>query len=441
MSRSTHTSDPESSTQQTPPDETPPEPSNSTQPSRELDAHTYECPFCDATYSHEYFTRAHVTICDDEAHLNQNGLMPEVSINVVATDGSHLETRSREVRTAELATVTRADVPDSYTTKQTTAVVAATRSPHYDSKRELTHHIASDRDDSDLVPGERTVGRAINDFFLKPMTESSQSPPHQASTHQLTEITPLKQAIVLAQVVSPELTDLETGEKLGCSDTHVWNVRNEHHDLIQTLNSRVENGEAIEDIAATQLSAANIEEIQTEAYLNTVQFDVTALEEGSADETESTPSVESATADVERGLPAEADVMSASPDSPLSSAGAETDTDQRRLTDTPNDKTADTPAVPPEAPSTEDGVDDGNSTADAVSAPEQQPPSNTTPEPDTETKSLDASLNELHYASQVARGMMESASPDADLRSQAETFAAQVEQKCAEVQRLHNSTE
>lgn len=433
MSQSTHGSETDGPDQQPTTSDsasTTPEPADD-----EASLHRYQCPYCDATYGHEYFARAHVTICDDDAHLNRNGLMPEVEIDVVSTDGDHVETVAREVRTTDLKTLTRADVPDSYTTKQATAILGAAQSPHYESRRALAEQLATEYDDSDFVPGEWTVGRAIDNFYVDSM-DKSDTTSDDATDKQLADLTPLQQVAVLLQVSSPELTDVETAKRIDCSDTHVWNVRQQYADLIERLSAEYEDGSDLETIITEALPEASIAEL-SRAYGDALPVDIAGEQ---APETESEPDTGEDAAAVERGVPSEGDVMSASPASPLPSSDEETDaaSSQRRLTNTSPESTA----ASSEATASSDD-DDGavgtETTADAPPAESSATEHHTAATP-TE-KSIEESLAELRYGAAVGRGMLSAATPEADVQSQATAFAEQVEAKCVELQELHNTTE
>jgi hypothetical protein len=427
----TNESDQQPTTSNSAPESTTPEPAEGG-----ADTQLYQCPFCDATYTHEYFCRAHVTICDDAAHVNRNGLMPDIEIDVVTPGGDHVETVAREVRTTDLETLTRADVPDSNTSKQTTAILGAAQSPHFESRRSLADQLAAEYDDPGLIPSEWTVGRAIDDFYLNPMIDSHDTSDDTAE--QLADLTSLQQAVVLLQISSPELTDLETAQQVDCSDSHVWNVRDKYSALIETLSADYEAGKDLNTIVTEALSRDAIAEI-TRQYGDALPAQIETPDEPTS-ESESDTEAGDDTPPIDRGVPSEADVMSASPNSPIPPSDTEDSvTNQRRLTDASPDDTV----TPSESTSATDD-DDGNAADDttAVDVTVEETPST---EQETATtpsqKSIDESLGELRYAISVGRGMLAAAAPEADVQSQAETFAAQIEAKCAELQQLRNTTE
>jgi len=402
--------------------------------------HLYQCPFCDATYTHEYFARVHVTLGDDDAHRNRNGLMPEVEIAVVTPDGDHVETVASEVRTADLASLTRADVPDEYTAKQTTAILGAAKSPHFDSQRKLTTQLEATYDDPDLIPSRATTNTAINEFYIDPMTEAD-----APGTNQLAELTPLQQVIVLMQVHAPELTDIETSDRLGCSDTHVWNVRNSHSALIERLKDAYDAGKSLEAIVTEALSPAEIGALTQAGYGDALPIELSTLDTataesdtpatatttdsggGTEDETENNRSPRG------RGMPSDGCVMSASPDQLFTSSDTDAATSQCRLTDTaPEGMT--TPAAPPEPTEDEDvGEGDPAATTEAT-------PSDVATQASQE-QAVDKALAELHYAISIGRGMLAAAASGADVQPQAVTFAAQLDAKCAKVRRLRAESE
>lgn len=401
----------------------------------EASSHLYRCPYCDATYPHEYFARAHVTISDDDAHTNRNGLMPDVEIDVVTPDGNHVKTISREVRTTDLETLTRADVPDSYTTKQTTAILGVAQSPHFESQRALADQLAAEYDDPDLVPGEWTVGRAIDDFYFDPMDKSNTTS-DDATAEQLVDLTPLQQAAVLLQVSSPELTDVETAQKIDCSDTHVWSVRQQYQDLIESLSGKYDAGDDLKTVIMEALPEDSIAEL-SRAYGDALSVDIADQETSG---TESGTDADDDTAVVDHGVPSEGDIMSASPASPLPSSDEETDAapSQRRLTDTSPESTAESSEATASTDD-DDAAVDADITADTP--PAESPATGQQAVATPTEKSIDESLGELHYAVRVGKGMLSAAAPEADVQSQAETFADQIEAKCAELQQLRSTTE
>jgi len=403
--------------------------------------HLYQCPFCDATYTHEYFARVHVTLGDDDAHRNWNGLMPEVEITVVTPDGDHVETVASEVRTADLASLTRDDVPDEYTAKQTTAILGAAKSPHFDSQRKLTTQLEATYDAPDLIPSRATTNTAINEFYIDPMTDAD-----APATNQLAELTPLQQVIVLMQVHAPELTDIETSDRLDCSDTYVWNVRNSHSALIEQLRSKYEAGESLEAIVTEALSPTDIGALTQAGYADALPIDLSTLDMGTVETdtptiaatTDEDDGTEDETEDnstgIDRGIPGDADIMSASPDQLLASSDADATTSQCRLTETASEDMM-TPTVTPT--STENGDSGEDNSANTTT---ETTPSDVAAQASQE-QSLDKALAELQSAISIGRGMLAAASSGADVQPQAVTFCAQLDAKCAKIRRLRAESE
>ena len=441
MSKTTQSPETDESTHKPTADNPEPASPTSAPADDETAARLYQCPYCDVTYTHEYFTRAHVTICDDDAHRNWNGLMPEVEIDVVTPDGDHIETVASEVRTADLTSLTRADVPDDYTPKQTTAILGAAQSPHFDSQRELTTQLEGKYDDPDLIPSRSTTNKAIDEFYIHPMTD-----PDTPGADQLAELTPLQQVIVLMQVHAPELTDLETSDRVDCSDTHVWNVRNSHSALIERLKDTYEAGESLETIVTEALSPADIGAIKQAGYADTLPIELSTLDTTTAEN--DTPAMASTTdgddgtegeteeghSARDRGIPSNGSVMSASPDQLLTSSETDAATSQCRLTEAASEDVT-TSAVTPEPTEDEDvgEVDPTDATTETTPSDVAMPAS--------EEQSVDTALAELHYAISIGQGMLAAAASGADVQSQAVTFAAKLDAKCAKVRRLRAESE
>jgi len=438
MSKATQSPETDESTHKPTADDSETASSTSAPADDEATTRLYQCPFCDAAYTHEYFTRVHVTLGEDDVHRNWNGLMPEVEIDVVTPDGDHIETVAREVRTADLASLTRANVPDDYTTKQTTAILGAAKSPHFDSLRELTTQLEAEHDDPDLIPSRSTANKAIDEFF-DPMTDTPEA-------DQLAELTPLQQVIVLIQVHAPELTDIETSDRVDCSDTHVWNVRNSHSALIEVISNKYEAGESLETIITEALSPADIGAIKQAGYADALPIELSALDttavkndtpamasttdgdDGTEGETEEGHSAR------DRGIPSNGSVMSASPDQLLTSSETDAATSQCRLTEAASEDVT-TSAVTPEP-----AEDDDAGEVDPTDATTEATPSDVAT-PTSEEQSVDTALAELHYAISIGQGMLAAAASGADVQSQAVTFAAKLDAKCAKVRRLRAESE
>lgn len=250
---------------------------------------------------------------------------------------------------------------------------------------------------------------------------------------------------MLLQVSAPELTDLETSDRVDCSDTHVWNVRNSHAALIETLKDQYDDGASLEAIVTEALSPADIGALEQAGYADVLPIETATLDTTTADgdtppmdtrdgDNDTEAEADDDSAPTARGVPSEGDVMTASPSQLLASTDTDAATSQRRLTEAAPEELETPTATSGPTESEAAGEDDA---ADAIA----EKPSSDVSVSASEEQSVSESLVELHSAISVGRGMLAAAASGVDVQSQAVAFAAQLDAKCAEIRRRHADSE
>jgi hypothetical protein len=301
--------------------------------------HEYRCPHCSATYSNEWLTRVHITRADDEDHTNRNGRMPEEHIELVNEDGTVVKTLSRRPEEIDLTTVTVDDLPDELSPKRKHALIVATHNPDEDTRRRLTEMTEQRLSDSEYdvePPAERTVGRALDEFYHPHIDEQG------VAAESLDELAETQQAIVIAKLAQPNASIAELTDLVGCSETYTRQVTTNFSELIDRLETEVAEGKPLRAIIEQQLPNADITTLVEKNLLSELDgIDTDAIRNPSATEKETdTAATTSSTAtdsdeintpieveyDPDRwGSPVEQSTgLQASPDSPLESSNGTT---------------------------------------------------------------------------------------------------------------------
>lgn len=236
----------------------------------------YKCPYCAAVYGDERIARVHITRADDADHQNRNGMMPEAEIEVVDTDGTAVDTISRHPKEIDLDELTVDHFPEKLTDKRRYALLVASQNPHEDTRRELTQ-LVQNRVASDEVeiepPVERTVGRALDDFFHPQQNTSTDD----AATETLADLKPLQQAIVIGRLTCPGMAKAGIAERVGCCSTYPGQLFDRKSRLMNNLSERTEAGESPEEIIKTELCSDAIEQLVTEEFTTDLPINLSEL--------------------------------------------------------------------------------------------------------------------------------------------------------------------
>lgn len=216
---------------------------------------TYRCPFCHTTYNDERLVRVHVTRSDDEAHTNYNGLMPETAVEVVDDSGTVIDRVSREPDEIDLKTVTRSDLPEDLTPKQTVAVLAATHHPYKGDHTALTEIIKRDYSAEEGLPAYETVNEAVRAFYRPQDT-------HAESEETLADLTPKQQAVLLVRVADPNLPKAAIARQVGCASSYPRQVFERAGHVLSDLRAKQANHDDLASLLKAELSADDIAELR-----------------------------------------------------------------------------------------------------------------------------------------------------------------------------------
>jgi hypothetical protein len=236
----------------------------------------YRCPHCTATYSNELFVRVHITRADDEAHQNRHGLMPEEEIEVIDEDGNIIKTISRRPEEIDLTTVTCDDLPEKLNPKRKHTLLVATHHPEEDTRRriaEMTEQRLSGGEYEVEPPSERTVGRALDEFYHPHMDDGN----NEQNADSLEDLTPKQQTILIAKLTDPSASGVDIAEMAGCAKSYPCQVVSRYRELLSQLDTRVEGGEAPQSIIEEELSTDDIATLVNEDLLAELPINIEAI--------------------------------------------------------------------------------------------------------------------------------------------------------------------
>ncbi len=240
------------------------------------DEEGYGCPHCKETYSDERLTRIHLTRAGDKAHENRNGLMPEEEIKVLDAEGNVIERRSRRPEEIDLSTIDTDAFPDELSEKRQHVLVVASQNPTVDSRREL-YRVVKERladDDFDVeAPCERTVGRAIDEFYHPQTSENTT----EGEAESLSDLALKQQAIAITRLVKPEAGNSEIADTVGCATSYPGQVADDKRHVLSTLEDRLADGETPTSIIKKELSVDALRDLLEEDLVTDLPLDVEAV--------------------------------------------------------------------------------------------------------------------------------------------------------------------
>lgn len=176
------------------------------------DEYTYQCPICGVTYSNEITARVHITRAEDDDHLNHNGLMPEVEVEVLSSDDEVVDTVSRQPEEISLESLSIDQLPAGYPEHHKQIIKIATRNP-YASYTELEDLVASESDQLGIeVPSYSTIRRVVREFY-HPHDEPEE-------TESLDTLTAKQAAIIIARVLLQDKTHANVADHVGCASSY-----------------------------------------------------------------------------------------------------------------------------------------------------------------------------------------------------------------------------
>lgn len=202
----------------------------------------FRCSFCDATYSHEWLTRVHITRADDEQHKNHDGLMPETPVKVVFEDGA-TKSVTRNPDEIDVGTLVPADLPESMSQERKRIVLIAAANPYIDTYTQLHERVQSVFSERDLGSvSYQTVNRVVREFFLPRDGDEDTTRP---ARERYTDLTEKQRQIVDAYLDDPDASYGELAEQAGTSRSYPAQILNRYESLLEELE------EARDDETAT----------------------------------------------------------------------------------------------------------------------------------------------------------------------------------------------
>ena len=233
----------------------------------------YRCPHCNASYHDERHTRVHITRADDDSHANRNGAMPEEAIEVINHAGDVVDTISRRPEEVDFTDVTCADFPDDLSAKRVQTLVVAAHNPTVTTRRRITELVRErlDTDEAETeAPTERTVGRALDDFYY----------PHEDGDDEtgteLAELTTLQQAIIITHLDGPDRSNGAIADHVRCAKSYPGQVLDKRAGVVERLAARRTAGESLDAIIKDTLSATDLTSISKQ-LASELSVDLTAL--------------------------------------------------------------------------------------------------------------------------------------------------------------------
>ncbi|SNR43086.1 hypothetical protein [Halorubrum vacuolatum] len=239
------------------------------------DDYRYQCPLCEAVYDSEIAARVHITRSDDDTHQNQNGLMPESYIEIIADDDEVIGTVSRQPDEIAVGSFSLDQVPDEYPEHHKHIIKIATQHP-YKNYAEIEDLVIKEFDEKGIdVPSYSTIRRVVRDFY-HPRELSEQ-------VESLEALTAKQQAIIIARTLLPSEPKAKISDRVGCASSYPAQVYERAPGIIRSIE---ESGDVSERIKS-ELSVESKRELTTAGLVDElpIEFDV-AVEEVADTDTE-----------------------------------------------------------------------------------------------------------------------------------------------------------
>lgn len=274
----------------------------------------YRCPYCNATYQHELHVRVHITRADDIDHLNHNGMMPEVEVEVVDENGDVIETISRRPAEIDTDALTAAGYPAEYKEQHRHILLVAARNAQEDTYSTIHDKVEERLAERDIeVPSYSTTRRVIRDFY-QPTRGTTSAEKTSESDQTLGGYTAKQQAILIARVVSPEAPAITIAKQIGCAPSYPSQVLSEADAIVDQLASEAAEADDLDAAIRDALTDEDIRELDERGLLEDVEIDLPVDDQdGETDTADKTDAADES--DSEWGSPiADANVMSAAPE-------------------------------------------------------------------------------------------------------------------------------
>ena len=213
------------------------------------DEYTYQCPICGVTYNHEISARVHITRAEDDDHLNHNGLMPEVEVEVLSSNDGVVDTVSRQPEEISLESLSIDQLPTGYSDHHKQIIRISTRNP-YASYAELEDLVASEFDQLGIeVPSYSTIRRVVREFY---------HPHHEPEeTESLDTLTAKQAAIIIARVLLQDKTHANVADHVGCASSYPPQVYDRAPRVVQRFeDSEGDRVELIKSALSTESMSA-----------------------------------------------------------------------------------------------------------------------------------------------------------------------------------------
>lgn len=407
-----------------------------------MSTHRYRCPHCSTVYNHELHTRVHITRADDDTHATHHGFMPESDVAVVDESGAVVERRSHHSKDRNLDSLTRDDFPDDITTKRKHALLVAAKNPDIDNRRELTARTTTTLADTEYdAPAERTVGRAIDEFYL----------PHQdhgPETKAFSELKCLQQAIIIARLRLPDASAAAIANRTRCSESYPPQVIQRREYIVDAFETRVAAGETLDEIVTDELSAHQYSELLESGHVTDLPGDFPRPADATPTETDSTlpRDTESETDADNWGSPtSDHSVMTATPPTPATETEADGENvsgldDEQPKMDAVNGAKTDTSQAQRDSEPHSEPIESTASTATQASHSGDEASKSTSQSGDQEYQ--DSVARELQKLQEGVAFFKDSVSPVEEPTTETAmivNFARTVETKCEQI--IHHVTE
>ena len=236
----------------------------------------YCCPYCNTTYQHELLTRVHISRSDDVDHLNHNGLMPEVEIEVLNQNDETVSVISRRPEEIDLETLTLADFPAELKETHKHILLVAARNLHEPTYTEIADQVEKRLNGNELdAPSYSTIRRVVRRFY-RPQEQSGDKDQSEAKD-SLEHLTPKQQSIIIARLCSPDAPVSEIANQVDCAVSYPSQVIEQHKHLFSNLRAEIEKGEEPEKIILGELSEQDIKGLLDRDLLNEVPIPLDAV--------------------------------------------------------------------------------------------------------------------------------------------------------------------
>lgn len=418
----------------------------------DTDEQIYRCPHCEATYAEELLTRVHITRADDSNHRHRNGSMPEEEIEVIAEDGTIVDTRSRRPEDIDLSDVMLDDFPSDISKKQRHALVVATRHPEIDNRSELTELVVDRLETGDWdtsPPSYQTVRRALDGFYNPhDSTNNVQDPDDET----LADLTPVQQSIIIARVMLSEEANTAIADRIGCASSYPGQISSRKEHILTELRSRIEK-EDIETILADELPANACTALIENGYLSEIPLNVQLLEAkmdiDDSSESEPVVAIEEDTAsdissDSQWGSPVKnTNGMHAAPETPFGPADhVESDSTDGQPTDG-NSGVGDSPNVVGTRSDTDPGpVSDDNNRAETTTDSESNSDdtADSSHDVDASSSAIISEITSLQEKVEFFRATLGPITKTNEQMVLLDSFADQIEQSCETMLKAHDGS-